>query len=516
MNQAYVEQCATRALQDLLAGRVPSRADLSPLTGEIKACIDALQEALHIDGAPTVQKSFKALVVDRDWLGKLTTAQPVPRTPDYNLFHLHQTLITGEAAPSAPLDSYGPFGDWQDIATEMYAAWADRGPTGLKNYIRAFTDLRQKTDAQTRLIRLLSGEPPAAGKEEQKPERRIRFLPLSDFLRRPRQQWLIPDILPRDGLALVYGESGGYKSFLVMDWSFCMATGTPWLGRRVTHGYVAYVVAEGSYGIEKRTNAWLVHHQRFFDKDDTSKDQEFNQQMLLRLYDESIMLQDLSQVAELLTALQEDFPEPPVMVVIDTLSRCSAGADEVSNTDMAKVLASADLIRQQLHCTILIVHHEGKDKERGPRGASALLANIETAILVTPVSVGTKVESIKAKDAPKFNPIRLEAQEVRFGPYPDDTSLILVPLVGGDEEEDKPKMTDTEARMYALLVKAGKELTYTEWLNAGKEAHLNDRLASEAVTSLKRSGLVQQSAKRGPYSVAQDQPQEPFESESTP
>src|SRR5262249_43245516 len=96
------------------------------------------------------------------------------------------------------------------------------------------------------------------------PKRHIRFHPTSEFLNRPGQQWLIPEILPRDGLALVYGESGGYKSFLVMDWAFCLATGTPWLGRGVAHGNVAYIAAEGGYGIGKRVNAWLVHHQRFF------------------------------------------------------------------------------------------------------------------------------------------------------------------------------------------------------------------------------------------------------------
>ncbi len=504
-NHEYQNQCATRALQDILAGRVPSEADLAPLTGELKGCVSALLGNLQEAGEDAARAGFKALLVDRDWLGKLASSPRTARTPDYNLYMLYQMLLTGEASPSVPLSSYGPFGDWQDIAAEMYHAWTQSGVDGVKNVVKSFNNLKQKSDLEKRFITLLSGESPDADAgSEQKPERRIRFLPLSHYLNRPSQQWLIPEVLPRDGLTLVYGESGGYKTFLVMDWSFCLATGTPWLGRRVTQGPVAYIMAEGDYGIKKRSNAWMVRHERFF-----TNESDLDQQIPLRLYDKSIMLQDLSQIDELRTALHEDFPDdPPVMVVIDTLSRCSPGADEVSNTDMARVLASADLVREQFHCTILIVHHEGKDKERGPRGASALLANIETAILVTPVAIGTKVESIKAKDAPRFNPIRLEAQEVRFGPLPDDASLVLVPVVGRDEEEDKPQMTSAEARMYALLVKAGKELTYSEWLRAGQEEErLTERLASESITSLKKSGFVQQSTKRGPYSIVQQRQQ---------
>lgn len=418
---------------------------------------------------------------------------------DDNLFRLYQALLSETDIPD--LSAYDPLGTWMEVALEMHAMRVRDGVAGVKAYARGFNNLKEKTEEVKRLIRVLSGSPPDED-AEQKPARRIRFLPLSEFLNREAQQWLIPDILPRDGLALVYGESGGYKTFLVMDWSFSLATGTPWLGRHVAHGPVAYIVAEGGYGVGKRAQAWLVHHQRFF-----RTREELDQQVPVRLYDESIILQEPASVAELLTALQEDFPdEPPLMVVIDTLSRCSPGAEEVSNTDMARVLASADMVRQQFHCTVLIVHHEGKDKDRGPRGASALLANIETAILVTPDGDTTKVESIKAKDAPKFKPIRLEALEVRFGAHPDEASLVLVPRLATEEEgEEQPRMTETEASMYALLVKAGRPLTYTEWREAGKEAQLNNRLIEQAIASLRKKGLVQQTEKRGPYSLVQDE-----------
>ena len=469
-------------LRDILAGRVPAEGDVSILTGDVKACIGSLIDAYRADGVQAVRKSFLALAHDRPWLMALASQQgkeALLGQADRKLYDLYQILVTESDPP--PLEAYMPLGEWLNIAREMHHLRVKEGIPGVKSYIRALNNLKQKTDLEKRLIQLLSGGPPPD--DPTTPQRRIRFLPLSEFLNRPSQQWLIPEVLPRDGLALVYGESGSYKSFLVMDWSFCLATGTPWLGRRVAHGPVAYIAAEGGYGIGKRVNAWLVHHQRFF-----RNMQELNQQVPVCMYEGSIILQESSDVAQLVTALQEDFTEPPVLVVIDTLSRCSPGADEVSNTDMARVLASADSIRQLFHCTVLIVHHEGKDKERGPRGASALLANVETAILTAPNGMGsTKVESIKAKDAPKFKPFYLEAKEVSFGPLPEDTSLVLIE---GDEDEIEANPRRPESHSVVLACLQDKQLTFTELKQACRDAGQKEDTFKSAFSALNKARSI--------------------------
>src|SRR5450755_1986007 len=72
----HKEQSLIRALQDLLAGRVPSEHDTCLLTGEAKACLDALTTALHADGVQAVYRAFTALVKDRPWLGALASQAP--------------------------------------------------------------------------------------------------------------------------------------------------------------------------------------------------------------------------------------------------------------------------------------------------------------------------------------------------------------------------------------------------------------------------------------------------------
>jgi hypothetical protein len=193
----------------------------------------------------------------------------------------------------------------------------------------------------------------------------------------------------------------------------------------------------------------------------------------------------------LATAFLEDFEEPPVLVVIDTLSRCSGGADENSNTDIAKVIASADMLQQRFHCTVLIVHHAGKDRDRGPRGASSLIGNTETIIEVAPTDEGCRVVCYKQKDAAKFDSLSLKLQTVQYGSTEEDTSAVLI----YDETDAQPKMRESESVMYAALTGAGKALTYTEWKKAGIEAKLKERTASMAIKNLVSAGRVEKSGK---------------------
>jgi len=277
----------------------------------------------------------------------------------------------------------------------------------------------------------------------EKPSRRIRFLPDSEFENRPPRTWLIPSILPRQCIAMVFGPPGCGKSFLTMNWSLCIASGTQWLGREVAQGPVAYIAGEGSFGIGSRLKAWKYHH-------------HFTGNSGVQWFDEAVVLQDAGNLSELMTAFDEDFSTPLVLVVIDTLSRCSGGADENSNPEMAKVIAAADILQHKYHCAVLIVHHSGKDRDRGPRGASSLTGNIETIMEVAATDEGCRVICYKQKDAPKFLSMGLKLQQVQYGQGEDENSAVLILGDGASPL----KMNRSEKCMYTALL--GKELGYTE------------------------------------------------------
>jgi hypothetical protein len=61
----------------------------------------------------------------------------------------------------------------------------------------------------------------------------------------PPAEAVIDGWLMRNSLAMLYGPSGGGKTFLAFDWSFHIATGSWWHGQEVKGGPVVYVIAEG-------------------------------------------------------------------------------------------------------------------------------------------------------------------------------------------------------------------------------------------------------------------------------
>ena len=70
------EDQVTLALHELLAGSPAPIESTLALTGEVKACLDALEDALQSGGVGAVRKAFTALAKDRPWLMQLASRQP--------------------------------------------------------------------------------------------------------------------------------------------------------------------------------------------------------------------------------------------------------------------------------------------------------------------------------------------------------------------------------------------------------------------------------------------------------
>ena len=105
--------------------------------------------------------------------------------------------------------------------------------------------------------------------------------------------------------------------------------------------------------------------------------------------------------------------------VIDTLAR-NFGGDENSATDMGKFVRNAGALRRRWNATVLIVHHSGKDGERGARGSWALKGAADAEYEVSRSAEDKLVRPIprKMKDAEEPKPLSFELVTV---PIHDDT-----------------------------------------------------------------------------------------------
>ena len=140
----------------------------------------------------------------------------------------------------------------------------------------------------------------------------------------------------------------------------------------------------------------------------------------------------------------------PEIVVIDTLARSMGGRDENSSRDMGQVVASCDLIRNRTGAHVMLVHHEGKDGDRGARGSTVLRGAADTEIHVTAKDGVVTATCTKQKDGRDRHSIRFRLTEVTVGTEINGdpiTSAILEPLAPAGGASERPALPAPDAPM---------------------------------------------------------------------
>ena len=145
-------------------------------------------------------------------------------------------------------------------------------------------------------------------------------------------------------VAALVGQYGSLKSFVALSAAFSVATGKPWLGH-ATHqtGLAVYASLEGGYTLRDRYAGWLEHHES-----------EPPEQLLTWPHPLNIL--DREQVEPFIEWLTE---HRPLLTVIDTMAKATAGADENSSADWGKAAMRIAEMRDATGGTVIVVHHTG-------------------------------------------------------------------------------------------------------------------------------------------------------------
>lgn len=190
--------------------------------------------------------------------------------------------------------------------------------------------------------------------------------------------WLIKGILTRGERSLCAGASQSGKSFFVLDMALAIARGVPFAGRRTKQGLVVYQAGEGRLGLKKRMRAYREHH-------GVAPDQELPFVLLpaaVNLYGNQSNVPDLIAEIDHWKSVYGKMKHDLELIVIDTLSAATPGANENASEDMSEVLARVENIAEHFKCHVMLVHHLNAAGAK-PRGHSSLFANVENAIEIT-------------------------------------------------------------------------------------------------------------------------------------
>ena len=231
------------------------------------------------------------------------------------------------------------------------------------------------------------------------------FVKASDMRVNPIS-WLLEGYLETDALVVFFGLPSAGKSFIVLDIACCVATGTSFHGHAVQHGAVFIIAGEGHNGLARRSRAWSQHNgvpledaDLYFSKGPTDLRE----------------MKNAAWVADAVQSLADETGKTPTLIVIDTLAR-NFGGDENSATDVGQFVLSVDtLLRRKWNTTVIIVHHSGKNAERGARGSSALKCAVDAEYEVKREE-GKLIHVIprKMKDAEEPPPLAFELATVQF------------------------------------------------------------------------------------------------------
>lgn len=201
----------------------------------------------------------------------------------------------------------------------------------------------------------------------------------------PDVQYLVRGILPRQGVAAIYGPPASGKTFVGMDLIFSLACGMPfWFCIPIKMAPVVYVPLEGHGGIKKRIRAWQRHN----GVDLGNRVQIWPEPF--RLDDQG----DIDALAQEAVALLGK----GCVIVIDTLAQAMAGFDENSSAEMGAAIAGAQRLASQVEGLVILIHHSGKDPTKGMRGHSSLLGALDASIEVSAKTSGRSWKVRKSKD----------------------------------------------------------------------------------------------------------------------
>src|SRR5690606_13166068 len=257
---------------------------------------------------------------------------------------------------------------------------------------------------------------------------------------------LVRGILGEGGLSVLYGAPGAGKSFLALDLGYAVATGQPWMGRGTRQGPVIYAAGEGVSGLRMRGKA-------------IAKVKRCDAPNIFFLPHSLSTPDEGEKMAMVLDQVTARCGVPPALLIIDTLSRFfGEGDDENSAKDMKRFVGAISALMAKcptLH--VMIVHHSGKDADKGMRGSSALQGAADTVIQCRKDGDAHRAVVEKQKDGQDNIPLPFALDQVELGEDEDGEPITSCVVVHDHDGKARPLTgwTATAVKVLRQLMQSG-------------------------------------------------------------
>ena len=252
----------------------------------------------------------------------------------------------------------------------------------------------------------------------------------SDFCSQPSPiKWLVKGWLQQEALCMIHGESGGGKTFLVLDMVLRIASGIDdWHGHKVKKGNVVYLAGEGHHGLKGRIAGWLQNN----------KVDAFD----FWVSKSGLDLDKTDGLIKTVDALK-GLPESPDVIVVDTLHRFLSG-DENSAQDAKEMLDSCACLMEEFGCSVVLVHHTGvsESAKNRARGSSAWRGALDIEISIQKgdkeKNLPMEVSQQKSKDAEQSPTLSFNLNSIKIdGWFDEDGDQVTTAILEATQKVGK-------------------------------------------------------------------------------
>jgi hypothetical protein len=194
----------------------------------------------------------------------------------------------------------------------------------------------------------------------------------------PLVAWLVDDMLYQEGVALISGQWGTYKTFVAIDLATSVMTMTPFARRAVRRqGGVLFIAAEGQAQVHVRIKGAALGKVAKIEpvegvvKIDPEKMPFAWTKRSPRLSDPEALGELHAMVAEAARGMKERFGLPLALIIIDALMPAAQFEDADKSTESRQVMDMLAALGREFNVLVAVIDHFGKDISTGTRNASS-------------------------------------------------------------------------------------------------------------------------------------------------
>jgi hypothetical protein len=192
------------------------------------------------------------------------------------------------------------------------------------------------------------------------------------------EQWLVEDMLFEVGVALISGQWGTYKTFVAIDLSAAVMTGSRFAGKDVRRqGGVLWLAAEGQSQVKVRIDGVAAEKIAAFNyaENRTPIDPARTPFVWMRgcpkLSSPRAAVELRRIIAAAVAQMKERFDLPLALIVIDAMTSAALYKEASSSSEAALVMDLLNKLAGEFKLLVAVIDHYGKDLSTGTRDSSA-------------------------------------------------------------------------------------------------------------------------------------------------